>query len=245
MFRQVNRFKMSNILITHLDGYFHASYSPFWYFLLPVQADSVENVVVNILSVPVGDPCEPTDFAPVLDFPLAAQGQTGVLMAAVQPCAGEALALMVMVAAQPYEEELLALILMAAAQPCEGEMHALVLTVAGHHAADDRALVGAGVSGHHAADDRAPVGVGVSGHHAADDRALVGAGVPGHPFADDPSRYDYTVLFLCHPSSHAYTSHNGPSAVFHPMSASFCGGRNSVYGNIQTAHSKHIPAVSQ
>jgi hypothetical protein len=213
MFGQVNRFKMSNILITHLDGYFHASYSPFWYFLLPVQADSVENVVVNILSVPVGEPCEPTDFAPVLDFPLAAQGQTGVLMAAVQPCAGEALALMVMVAAQPYEEELLALILMAAAQPCEGEMHALVLTVAGHHAADDR--------------------------------ALVGAGVPGYPFADDPSRYDYTVLFLRHLSFHAYTSHNGPNAVFHPTSASFYGSRNSVYGNTRTAHSIYILAVSR
>ena len=159
-----------------------------------MQTDSA---VVNIFWAPVEDPCEPTDFAAVFDFPLAEQVH----------------ALVLTVAAQPYEEELLALILMAAAQPCEGEMHALVLTVAGHHAVDAR--------------------------------ALVGAGVPGYPFADDPSRYDYTVLFLCHPSSHAYTSHNGPSAVFHPMSASFCGGRNSVYGNIQTAHSKHIPAVSQ
>jgi len=160
-----------------MNGYFHVSCSLFWWFLLPVQADSA---VVNIFWAPVEDPCEPTDFAAVLDFPLA--------------------------------EQVHALVLIAAAPPCEGVL-ALVLMVAGHHAADDR--------------------------------ALVGAGVPGHPFADDPSRYDYTVLFLCHPSSHAYTSHNGPSAVFHPMSASFCGGRNSVYGNIQTAHSKHIPAVSQ
>jgi len=209
-----------------MNGYFHVSCSLFWWFLLPVQADSA---VVNIFWAPVEGPCEPTDFAAVLDFPLAEQVHALVLMAAAQPGAKEALALMVMAAAPPcegemhalvltvaalsWEEELPALLVMAAAPPCEGEVQSLVLMVAGHHAADDR--------------------------------ALVGAGVPGHPFADDPSRYDYTVLFLCHPSSHAYTSHNGPSAVFHPMSASFCGGRNSVYGNIQTAHSKHIPAVSQ
>jgi hypothetical protein len=84
-----------------------------------------------------------------------------------------------------------------------------------------------------------------AGHHAVDARALVGAGVPGHPADDDPSRYDYTVLFLRHLSAHAYTNYNGPNAVFHPMSASFYGSRYSVYGNIQTAHSKHIPAVSQ
>jgi len=73
---------MSNILITHLDGYFRASYSLFWYFLLAVQADSVENEVVNILSVPVGEPCEPTDFAAVLDFPLAVQLRGEALMVA-------------------------------------------------------------------------------------------------------------------------------------------------------------------
>jgi len=178
MFGQVNRFKMSNILITHLDGYFHASYSPFWLFLPPVQADSA---VVNIFWAPVEDPCEPTDFAAVLDVPLSVQLR------------GEAL----MAAAQPYEEELLVLVLMAA------------------------------------------------GHHAADARALVGAGVPGYPFADDPCRYDYTVLFLCHPSFHACTSHTCSNDDLHPMSASFCGGRDNVYGNIQTAHSKYIPAVSQ
>ena len=226
MFGQVNRFKMSNILITHLDGYFHASYSPFWLFLPPVQADSA---VVNIFWAPVEDPCEPTDFAAVLDVPLSVQlrGEALmaaaqpyeeellvlVLMAAAQPCEGEMHALVPMAAAQPYEEELLALILMAAAQPCEGKMHALVLTVAGHHAADAR--------------------------------ALVGAGVPGYPFADDPYRYDYTVLFLCHPSFHTCTSHTCSNDDLHPMSASFCGGRDNVYGNIQTAHSKYIPAVSQ
>jgi len=228
-----------------MNGYYHTSYSPFWLFLLAVQADSVENVVVNILSVPVGEPGEPTDFAAALDVPLAEQVQAGVLTVAAQPGAKDALALMVMaaappcegemhalvltVAAQSWEEELPALALMAAAQPCGGEMHALVLTVAGHHAADDRALVGAGVSGHHAADDRALAGAGVSGHHAA----------------DDPSRYDYTVLFLRHLSFHACTSHTCSNDDLHPMSASFCGSRYSVYGNIQTAHSRYIPAVSQ
>ena len=129
-----------------MNGYYHTSCSPFWLFLLAVQADSVENVVVNILSVPVGEPGEPTDFAPVLDFPLAAQGQTGVLMAAVQHCAGEALALMVMAAAPPCEGEMQALVpmvaaqpgvgsapalvLMAVAQPCEEEVRALVLMAA-------------------------------------------------------------------------------------------------------------------
>jgi len=194
MFGQVNRFKMSNILITHLDGYFHASYSPFWLFLPPVQADSA---VVNIFWAPVEDPCEPTDFAAVLDVPLSVQLR------------GEAL----MAAAQPYEEELLVLVLMAAAQPYEEELLVLVLMAAGHHAADAR--------------------------------ALVGAGVPGYPFADDPSRYDYTVLFLRHLSFHACTSHTCSNDDLHPMSASFCGGRDNVYGNIQTAHSKYIPAVSQ
>ena len=192
-----------------MNGYFLVSCSLFLWFLLPVQADSA---VVNIFWAPVEGPCEPTDFAAVLDFPLAEQVHALVLMAAAPPCEGEMHALVLTVAAQSWAKEALALMVMAAAPPCEGVL-ALVLMVAGHHAADDR--------------------------------ALVGAGVHGHPFADDPSRYDYTVLFLCHPSSHAYTSHNGPSAVFHPMSASFCGGRNSVYGNIQTAHSKHIPAVSQ
>jgi hypothetical protein len=136
---------------------------------------------VNIFWAPVEDPCEPTDFAAVLDFPLAEQVQAEVLMAA----------------AQPYEEELPVLVLM------------------------------------------------VAGHHAVDARTLVGAGVPGHPAADDPVRYDYTVLFLRHLSSHAYTSHNGPNAVFHPTSASFYGSRNSVYGNTRTAHSIYILAVSQ
>jgi hypothetical protein len=210
MFGQVNRFKMSNILITHLDGYFHASCSPFWLFLPPVQADSA---VVNIFWAPVEDPCEPTDFAAVFDFPLAEQVQAGVLTVAAQSDAKDALALMVMAAAQPYEEELLALILMTAAPPCEEEVRALVLMAAGHHAVDAR--------------------------------ALVGAGVPGYPFADDPSRYDYTVLFLRHPSFHACTSHTCSNDDLHPMSASFCGGRDNVYGNIQTAHSKYIPAVSQ
>ena len=129
----------------------------------------------------------------------------------------------------PLVEQVPALVLTVAAQPGAKEALALMVMAAAQLCEGEvQSLV-----------------LMVAGHHAADDRALVGAGVHGHPFADDPSRYDYTVLFLRHPSSHAYTSHNGPSAVFHPMSASFCGGRNSVYGNIQTAHSKHIPAVSR
>jgi hypothetical protein len=178
-----------------------------------VQADPGEDVVVNNFGIPFEDPCEPTDFAAVFDFPLAEQVQAEVLMAAAQPCEGEMHALVLTVAAQSWEEELPALLAMAAAPPCDEEVRALVLMAAGHHAVDAR--------------------------------ALVGAGVPGHPAADDPFRYDYTVLFLCHPSSHAYTSHNGPNAVFHPMSASFYGSRNSVYGNTRTAHSIYIPAVSR
>ena len=162
-----------------------------------MQTDSAEGAVVNILHAPVEDSCEPTDFAAVLDFPLAEQAQALVLTAAAQPGAKEALALMAM----------------AAAPPCEEEVRALVLMTAGHHAADDRTLVGAEVA--------------------------------GRPRADDLSQCDHTALFLCHLSSHAYTSHNGPNAVFHPMSASFYGSRYSVYGNIQTAHSNYIPAGSR
>ena len=77
-----------------------------------MQADSA---VVNIFWAPVEDPCEPTDFAAVLDFPLAEQVQAGVLTVAAQSDAKEALALMAM----------------AAAPPCAGEMQALVLMVAG------------------------------------------------------------------------------------------------------------------
>lgn len=118
---------------------------------------------------------------------------------------------------------------MAAAQPCEEELPALVLmAVAQPYEEELPALV-----------------LMAAGHHAADDRALVGAGVPGYPFADDPSRYDYTVLFLRHLSFHACTSHTCSNDDLHPMSASFCGSRYSVYGNIQTAHSRYIPAVSR
>ena len=92
-----------------------------------MQADSAEGAVVNILHAPVEGPCEPTDFAAVLDFPLAEQVQAEVLMAAVQPCEGEMHALGLTVAAQSWAEELPALLVMAAAPPCEGEMHALVL----------------------------------------------------------------------------------------------------------------------
>jgi len=184
---------------------------------------------VNIFWAPVEDPCEPTDFDAVLDFPLAEQVPALVLTVAAQPGAKDALALMVMAAAPPCEGEMHALVLMVAAQFWEEELPALLAMAAAPPCEEEvRALV-----------------LMAAGHHAVDARVLVGAGVPGHPFADDPSRYDYTVLFLRHPSSHAYTSHNGPNAVFHPMSASFYGSRYSVYGNTRTAHSRYIPEVSR
>jgi hypothetical protein len=129
----------------------------------------------------------------------------------------------------PLAEQVQAGALMVAAQSWEEELPALMVMAAAPPCEEEtHALV-----------------LMAAGHHAVDARALVGAGVPGHPADDDPSRYDYTVLFLRHLSSHAYTSHNGPNAVFHPMSASFYGSRYSVYGNIRTAHSNYIPAVSR
>jgi len=122
-----------------------------------------------------------------------------------------------------------ALVLMVAGQSWEEELLALILMAAAPPCEEEvRALV-----------------LMTAGHHAADDRTLVGAEVAGRPRADDLSQCDHTALFLCHLSSHAYTSHNGPNAVFHPMSASFYGSRYSVYGNIQTAHSNYIPAGSR
>jgi hypothetical protein len=134
-----------------------------------------------------------------------------------------------MIAAPPCEEEVQALVLMVAGQSWEEELLALILMAAAPPCEEEvRALV-----------------LMTAGHHAADDRTLVGAEVAGRPRADDLSQCDHTALFLCHLSSHAYTSHNGPNAVFHPMSASFYGSRYSVYGNIQTAHSNYIPAGSR
>ena len=80
-------------------------------------------------------------------------------------------------------------------------------------------------------------------HHNTAARAPVDAGVPAHPDTDDLSLYDYTVVFLRHPASHAGTSHTCSSGDLDPMSASGYADRGSVFGNIPTAHSKHIPAV--
>jgi len=116
-------------------------------------------------------------------------------------------------------------------------------SVSGHHAAEGFALVGAAVAVHRAAAVAEPYVAAVAEHHAADAFALAGAAESGHHAADDPSQYDYTVRALYHPSSHTYTNHTCPNAVFDPMSASCHRNHCSVFGNILMAHSEYIPAV--
>ena len=77
----------------------------------------------------------------------------------------------------------------------------------------------------------------VFGHHAGV--------VSGHPDADALLQYGCTVPAVYHLSAHAYTNHNGPNAVYDPMSASCYRNHGSVSGNIHTAHSEYIPAVQQ
>jgi hypothetical protein len=108
--------------------------------------------------------------------------------------------------------------------------------VSGHHTAAVSGQQAVGVFGHHA--------VAVSGPHVADALALAAADAKsGHPAVDDPYQYDYTVLALYHPSSHADTNHNGPNAVYDPMSASCYRNHCSVSDNIRMARSEYIPAV--